>query len=99
MLLLTWKELTNHLAGGRLLSTAAHACLKLERSSSKTTKGHWIGNGLLFSAWLGRNVADMASHCAVDDVGTKKAAVDFLGKAMSLGYTGTLGPMTASDRR
>lgn len=86
--LIIWKELVSLLAGGRLLSFAAQASVRLEDANAEEPKKIWVGDGASFSAWLGRNVADMALHCPKDDPEAWRALAQLLGKAMSLGYTG-----------
>lgn len=83
-----WKEITMLFGGGRLLSTAAQALLKVEESSLNESHSSWIGNGALYSHWLGRNIFTMAARSQVGDVFASKAAAQLLGKVLSLGYTG-----------
>ena len=88
----SWKEIILLFGGGRLLSIAAQARFKVEESSLDESHSSWIGNGALYSQWLGRNIFTMAARSQIGDIVASKAAAQLLGKALSLGYTGMSSP-------
>ena len=84
---LLWKELISVVATGRLLSAVAQANTVLNENSSSIEEGSWLGDGRLFSAWLGRSISYMISSRETDfsSEGIKEVTT-LLSKAMTLGY-------------
>lgn len=87
---LLWKETISLLASGGLLSVAAEANQVLRESSSDIQDGSWLGDGIKYSTWLGRNAMHMLIISKADDAETFKASAQLIGKALKLGYNGKL---------
>jgi telomere length regulation protein len=83
---LLWKELTSFLAAGKVLSTSAEALKVVEGSTP--SKSLWIGEGSSFALWLGANISYMAIELQMDDAEGLSCLSSFMGRAVSLGYTG-----------
>ena len=95
----TQKRLQSHqlvtmIASGRILSAAAEAADVLGRAETPISV-HWIADGVEFSRWIGRNISSWARRQA-DESGLTFCA-ELLQRSMSLGYSGTCGPM-ATER-
>ena len=78
------KELVSWLSSGRLLSVAAEALHSKDLHAEK----YWIGDGRLYSRWLGQNVKSIAAISNTNASKECKFAAQLLGKALSLGYIG-----------
>lgn len=89
---LLWKEFTNTLAGGRLLSLSAEAFHVINKSSSDASEGSWLGNGSQYCSWLGENVAHMLMNPREKRVEDWKALALLVNRALKLGHTGRLIP-------
>ena len=87
-----WKELVSLLAYGKLLSIAAEANTICNDISVDVRKDSWVGNGGVFSAWLGRNIRYMALHQIRNDSERIEATTLLFSKALTLGYTGVFSP-------
>lgn len=87
---LLWKEFISLLTGGKLLSLVAEANGILNKLSSDVQTGCWLGDGIQYSTWLGRSIFYMLINSKVDDLEIYRAFSLLTGKALMLGYTGTL---------
>ncbi|KAI9840246.1 MAG: telomere binding protein [Sclerophora amabilis] len=85
--LLLWKESISILCTGKLLSTVAEAVHIVRQSSKHDLQEYWIGDGLQYAKWLGRNVVFVALKLREDDLLGWKQLSQFFGKSLSLGYT------------
>lgn len=85
---LLWKDLTNTLAGGKLLSLAAEAFQVINKSSPNTSEGSWLGNGSQYCSWLGENIAHMLMNLREKRAEDWKALALLVSRALKLGYTG-----------
>lgn len=86
--MLMWRELLALICFGKLLSVAAEGRAFAETVSKETDIGCWVGDGVLFSRWLGRNIARMSLNLRESDKAGLKAVSQALTKSFSLGYTG-----------
>lgn len=89
---LVWKELTNTLAGGRLLALVAEAVHVINKSSPDTSEGSWLGSGSQYCSWLGKNTAQMLSNLREKPKEDWKAFALLVNRALKLGYTGRSTP-------
>lgn len=78
---LAWKEVVSLLAGGRLLSVVAEANRFLSEVSIEVGDGSWLGNGAIYSVWLGRNVVYMLMRSKPDNLGSFRALAQITSKA------------------
>ena len=78
-----WKELVSILASGRLLSLVAEALHPLE---SERKLFSWLGEGSVFTKWLGENINTLALNSKQHGVEALNSAALMLSKALSLGY-------------
>lgn len=85
-----WKESVSQLATGRLLSAVAEAQDVVRRDVSTEIQRSWIGDGKLYSAWLGRNIYYMIVQENPNSTLKRKAVPRLLSKALTLGYTGCI---------
>ena len=87
--ILLWKELISIVAAGRLLSISAQASMVLNENSPSIDEGSWVGNGRMFSAWLGKNINYMISQAktALSMQKTRDAAL-LISRSLTLGYNG-----------
>ena len=85
---LFWKELVNLLGNGRVLSTASEADAILERSRDNIRKRSWLSDGSKYCSWIGRNLNSMLSDSEEDDNDARKAWVQMLERALTLGHIG-----------
>ena len=83
-----WKELVSLLAYGKLLSTAAEANTICNDLSVDVPKDSWVGNGSVFSAWLGRNIQYMVLQQTRNNSERIEATTLLFSKALTLAYTG-----------
>ncbi|KAI9720016.1 MAG: hypothetical protein M1812_003142 [Candelaria pacifica] len=81
-----WKEFISLLASGKVLSVSAQANDILKKSSQEMVEEYWIGSGAAYAAWVGRNVATMASRLDYDQQDAWKMLAQLFGKTLSLGY-------------
>lgn len=82
---IVWKEFVTLVAGGRVLSIAAEAETILGRGGRE----RWVGNGKMFTAWLGREIARASARAnIVQDEAEWKALSLLLSRGFSLGYSG-----------
>jgi telomere length regulation protein len=89
-----WRELASLVAAGRILSTVAEA-LTLVDDSKKLSSISWVGNGSQYALWLGGNVCHLVSKLKPEDENAWGFAAFLLGRALSLGYTGTSSQITS----
>jgi telomere length regulation protein len=83
---LLWKELIALLASSKLLSLIAEALLYL---GSNDENVGWLGEGRLYTKWLGANIKEMIEkHVGSGDEAYNSGA-QMLGKALLLGYNGS----------
>ncbi|KAI9850859.1 MAG: telomere binding protein [Thelocarpon superellum] len=83
---MVWKELLALLGTGKVLSTVAEAAQVIGQASKDLTEQPWVGDGALYSQWLGQNLVVMASPLTSADEASWRAASDLLGKSLRLGY-------------
>ncbi|KAI9806862.1 MAG: telomere binding protein [Piccolia ochrophora] len=84
---LLWKELVLLVCTGKLLSAVAEAEDILRKSNDAINQGNWIGNGVKYSAWLGRNILSMSWRLSLDNDPGWTATAHALSRSLSLGYT------------
>lgn len=85
---LLWKEYVASVASGRIVSAVAQAEVATNTAASISQRS-WLSEGPKYSAWLGRNVAQIVQQ-ASSSTGENvfKAAAQLCGKAFSIGYGG-----------
>lgn len=83
---LQWKDLLSLVASGKLLAIAAEASSVSNDGGRELKDGSWIGNGNLYTTWLGRNIQYMNNNVRQDDVEGRRSTSQLLSKALSLGY-------------
>ncbi len=83
-----WKEFMSLIASSKVLSSSAEANDVLKKSSLQIGGDYWIGNGTAYAAWLGRNIAIMASRLEGDQEEAWKSLAQLFGRTLSLGYVG-----------
>lgn len=83
-----WRELVSLVGAGKILSTAAEA-LTIIREPSFSSSISWVGEGIHYSSWLGKNIAHMASKLKTEDGDDDWKSLAFMtGRGLSLGYAG-----------
>lgn len=83
---LIWKEFVSLLGGGRLISVVALACAFRNERSSKLEIGSWIGDGRLFTSWLGRNIHVLL--LSERSSGSLDHITRLFSRSLGLGYSG-----------
>jgi telomere length regulation protein len=86
---ITWREFTSLIAASRVLSTVAES-LMLVSGSSALSNVSWVGEGPRYVSWIGDNICQVVSKIDQQDEFAWKAISSFMGRALSLGYTGNL---------
>ena len=86
---ITWREFTSLIAASRVLSTVAES-LTLISGSSGLGNVSWVGEGPRYASWIGDNICEVVSKIDQNDEFAWKAISLFMGRALSLGYTGNL---------
>lgn len=84
-----WRELVSLVAGGKILSTAAEA-LAVAKNIEHSTSISWVGDGPRYASWLGGNIAYLNSKLRTNDESDWPSVALLTGRALSLGYSGTL---------
>lgn len=84
---ITWREFTSLVAASKVLSTAAES-LTLVSGSSGLKNFSWFGEGPKYASWIGENICHLVSKIDQNDEFAWKAISSFMGRALSLGYTG-----------
>ena len=87
---LMWRELVSFLASGKMNALVAEAEHLLRERASNDKGGSWLGDGNKYSAWLGRNIAQLQYTIPEQDPQGRKDLAQLLGRALSLGYTGAM---------
>ena len=93
---LSWKEFIKLIGSGKVVSTVAQAEEVVRVDSNKASRKSWLSNGGQYTAWLGRNIANMTISRLKHLVSIGKsqdsaaAAAQLLAKALNLGYPGHL---------
>lgn len=85
---LLWKELVTLLGSGRVLSTASEAEAILEKSSDQIRNRSRLSDGSEYCFWLGCNLNRMLVLPRVDEDNARKASVQMLERALTLGHVG-----------
>ncbi|CAO1598091.1 hypothetical protein XANCAGTX0491_001864 [Xanthoria calcicola] len=83
---LLWKELVALLGSGRVLSTASEAEAILGKSSHQIRERTKLADGSRYCFWLGRNLNRMLVLPRVDEDDARKACVQMLERALTLGH-------------
>ncbi|KAI9698436.1 MAG: telomere binding protein [Candelina mexicana] len=84
--LMLWKELMTLVVSSKILSISAEAIDTLKRSSQGVVEEYWIGNGAVYAAWIGRNIATMASRLEPRQQEAWKSLAQLFGRSLSMGY-------------
>ena len=84
-----WREFLSLIAASKVLSATAEALTLVGNFDGLSTIS-WIGDGPKYTSWLGTNICHMVSKLDFDNQGAWKAVTSLTGRALSLGYTGTL---------
>lgn len=88
---LLWREFVSLTASGRLVSVAAQATDSL-KSTANGSPDPWYASGSRFAEWIGRATAIFASSnealTGASSSDYPSTAALFLGKSLTLGYTG-----------
>ncbi|KAF3938557.1 hypothetical protein ABW19_dt0208717 [Dactylella cylindrospora] len=89
---MAWKEFVGLVAGGRLLSVAAEADIRLSEVEENVgrRKTSWVGTGKEYTSWLRGNIAKMLDGTPLQDEGTWKANGSVLARGFGLGYNDSL---------
>ncbi|KAF3905559.1 hypothetical protein AA313_de0205445 [Arthrobotrys entomopaga] len=89
---MAWKEFIGLVAGGRVLSVAAEADIKLSETDEMVEKKKfsWTGEGKEYSSWLRENISKMVDDSPIEDSETWKAAASVLARGFGLGYNDNL---------
>ena len=92
------RELISFIASGKTNALVAEAEEVLQTRASNDRESSWLGDGGKYSAWLGRNIAQVQYALPEQDLEGRKDMAQLLGKALSLGYTGRIrSPSTAAS--
>ena len=86
---MSWKELVNVIASGRLISTAAESEALLREKSVDIHESIWIADGALFAKWLGQNLRHMVQNLDEHRWGNggQQSVLLCFSRALGLGYT------------
>ncbi|KAL8809223.1 MAG: hypothetical protein Q9200_003602 [Gallowayella weberi] len=87
---LLWKELVILLGNGKVLSTCAEADNKLAKSSQTLRKRSWLSDGTRFCSWVGYNLTCMMDVPGEKSHDLRKAWVQMLERALTLGHVDTI---------
>lgn len=87
---ITWRELVNLLANGKIISLAAQADRFISERSMDISEGHWLGDGAQYSRWGGRRLEYMICSLNADKVDGWKQCSQLFERFLSLGYAGIL---------
>jgi telomere length regulation protein len=82
-----WRDFISRLSNGVLVSVAAEAESVLVRSNDITHGSSWVASGNDFARWTARNISHLLLSAALTSPDAKSAS-EYLGKTLSLGYTG-----------
>ena len=82
------KEIVTQIASGRILSLAAEALDFCELSRAGQHPLNWLGEGRVFSCWLGQNIRSTFEDVTDEDEDTRKLGASLLIRGISLGYSG-----------
>ena len=82
------KELASMLASGKILSLSAEALSICDLSRVENDELSWLGEGLVYSSWLGENIRHLLTNVTAEDVDICKLGTSLLLKGLSLGYGG-----------
>jgi telomere length regulation protein len=83
-----WNEFLSIVGGGRILGICAEADDIVNELSKDILEKHWASDGVLYSRWFARNITHCARTIPLDSEDTWKCCVEFLSKALRLGYSG-----------
>lgn len=86
---LCWQELSNLLAGGRVLSIVAQALDGEEISTLDLQSMRWLASGSEYSRWLAKNIVAAAIELQTTDKESWKFLCDIFKRGLSLGQRGT----------
>ncbi|KAL9037304.1 MAG: hypothetical protein Q9214_005759 [Letrouitia sp. 1 TL-2023] len=86
----TWRELVNLLANGKIISLAAQADRFISKRSMDISEGHWLGDGAQYSCWSGRRLEYMLCSLNEDKVDGWKECSQMFERCLSLGYADIL---------
>ncbi|RFU36062.1 hypothetical protein B7463_g276, partial [Scytalidium lignicola] len=81
-----WQEFLALIAGGRVIGTAAEAEDILNDVTKERGTKYWVGDGMIYSRWLGRNISNWARELP-DDAAAWIQCGELLTKSLRLGYT------------
>jgi telomere length regulation protein len=84
-----WKEFVSLVATGKVISSVAEA-QSLLRGSNENMSDSWLSVGNQYSQWLAKNISLMMTNSGSADSLKTTAAAQMLGKALSLGYSGSI---------
>jgi telomere length regulation protein len=82
-----WRDFISRLSSGVLVSVAAEAESVLMRSNNMTYSGSWVASGNSFARWTARNISHLLLSADLTSPEATSAS-EYLGKTLSLGYTG-----------
>ena len=82
---LLWKEASTLFASGKLIAVIAQAEDAI-KSTTSFQKASWLANGAQYSAWLGRNISQLASLTGCLECSAHSDAAMLLSKSLHIGY-------------
>lgn len=82
------RELTALIAGGKIVNAAAEADAIIRESSKVIVEPHWTGDGVKYSAWLGRNFRSWVQQMQNTSSGSLHALTALISRSLRLGYPG-----------
>jgi telomere length regulation protein len=83
-----WDEFLGLVGSGKILSTAAEAEDAVNNLNKTIGERYWTADGLLYSSWLARNIAQWARTLPMDAEKAWNSCGELLSKSLRLGYTG-----------
>lgn len=82
------RELTALIAGGKIVNAAAEADVIIRESSKVIVEPHWTGDGVKYSAWLGRNCKSWTQQMQTTSEASLHALTALFSRSLRLGYPG-----------
>lgn len=86
---MSWKEIVNVIASGRLISNVAESEALLKERSIDIQESIWVADGIVFASWLGRNLLHMIQNLDENHWGNggQQSVLLCFSRALGLGYT------------
>ena len=82
------KELIQQISSGKVLSICAEALEYCELSRAEKDDRSWLGDGKIYSSWLGENARQLFKRFDTDSADNQKLVASVVTKGLSLGNAG-----------